>query len=81
MVKFLPHGKTILLHGQTSPSWQNLSPPWLKLSLLTKVFFLAKPILLSKNIFPYWLNLSLLAKPFNFMVKPLSIGKTFSLHG
>jgi hypothetical protein len=52
MVKFLPRGKTILLHGQTSPSWQNLSLPWLNLSILAKPFSsLVKPLLFGKSFF------------------------------
>jgi hypothetical protein len=50
-------------------SWQNLSPSWLNIYLLTTPFsFMAKPFPFGKT-FLY------------FMAKPIHLGKTFLLHG
>jgi hypothetical protein len=50
MAKILPFGKTFLLHGSTSPSWQNLFTSWLNFYLMAKPFsFIAKPFPFSKT--------------------------------
>jgi hypothetical protein len=40
---------------------------------------IGKTPIFSQNLFNYWLNLNILAKPQQFLVKPLSLGKTFPL--